>query len=125
MELDDRCIGNLDHAMNQGESELMRRAQSEMFRLFGLWTKGEANQLVRSCEDASHASQREITRSKKIENMRETSKATDVWASKIVELKKEHGEERPTEPNASLLFQVLPDQVQLIVAQDMNSKKLD
>ena len=49
----------------------------------------------------------------------------DAWESKVVELKKEHGEEPTTGLKASLLLEMLPDQVQLTVAQGLSSKKLD
>ena len=42
-----------------------------------------------------------------------------------MELKKEHGEEPTTGLKASLLLEMLPDQVQLTVAQGLSSKKLD
>ena len=57
--------------------------------------------------------------------MREAGKAIDSWESKVVELKKEHGEEPTTGLKASLLLEMLPDQVQLTVAQGLSSKKLD
>ena len=42
-----------------------------------------------------------------------------------MELKTEHGEEPTTGLKASLLLEMLPDQVQLTDAQDMGSKKLE
>ena len=51
MELDEITTESLEHEMSQEESEWMKRSQSEMFSVLSLLTKGEANQLVRSCED--------------------------------------------------------------------------
>ena len=110
-----------------------------------LLTKGEANQLVRSCEDKNGytawkklydrfnpktpasltAAWRDVIRPTKIKDMREAGKAIDAWESKVVELKKEHGEEPTTGLKASLLLEMLPDHVQLTVAQGVGSKKLE
>ena len=57
--------------------------------------------------------------------MREASKAIDAWESKVVLLKREHGEEPTVGLKASLLLEMLPESVQLTVAQGMTSKKLD
>ena len=51
MELDEITTESLEHEMSQEESEWMKRSQSEIFGVLSLLTKGEANQLVRSCED--------------------------------------------------------------------------
>ena len=50
----------------------------------------------------------------------EAGKAIDAWESKVVD-----GEEPTTGLKASLLLEMLPDQVQLTVAQGLSSKKLD
>ena len=96
-------------SMSQEKSEWMKRSQSEMFSVLSLLTKGEANQLVRSCEDKNGyaawkklydrfnpktpasltAAWRDVIRSKKIKDMRAAGKAIDAWESKVVELKKE------------------------------------
>ena len=59
------------------------------------------------------------------QDMRVARKAIDVWESKVVELKKEPGEERITWLKASSPLEMLPDQVRLTVAQGMRSKKLE
>ena len=103
------------------------RTQSEMFSALSLLTKGEANQLVRSCEDKNGytawkklfdrfnpktpaslaAAWQDAIRPKNIKDMREAGKAIDSWASQVVELKKEHGEEPTTGLKASLLLVTL------------------
>ena len=145
MELDEITMESLEHEMSQEESEWMKRSQSEMFSMLSLLTKGEANQLVRSCEDKNGyaawkklydrfnpktpasltAAWRDVIRPKKFKDMREVGKVIDACESKVVELKKEHGEEPTTRLKASLLLEMLPDQVQLTVAQGLSSKKLD
>ena len=145
MELDEVCTETLKNQMTQEQKEWMERTQSEMFSVLSLWTKGEANQLVRSCrrqellhrvEEALRqiqpktpasltAAWRDVIRPKKIKDMREAGKAIDSWESKVVELRKEHGEEPTTGLKASLLLEMLPGQVQLKVAQGLSSKKLD
>ena len=145
MELDEVSTETLKNQMTQEQKEWMERTQSEMFSVLSLLTKGEANQLVRSCNDKNGytawkklydrfnpktpasltAAWRDVIRPKKIKDMREAGKAIDSWESKVVELKKEHGEEPTTGLKASLLLEMLPDQVQLTVAQGLSSKKLD
>ena len=144
-ELDEVTTENLELELDANEADWMRRSKSEMFSVLTLLTKGEANQLVRSCEDMNGytawkklydrynpktpasltAAWREVIRPKKIKDMREASKAIDAWESKVVMLKKEHSEEPTTGLKASLLLEMLPDSVQLTVAQGMSSKKLD
>ena len=51
MELEEVYTENLKNQMSQEQSEWMERTQSEMFRVLSLLTNGEANQLVRSCDD--------------------------------------------------------------------------
>ena len=145
MELDEVSTEALNHQMTQEQQDWMGRTQSEMFSVLSLLTKGEANQLVRSCEDKNGytawkklydrfnpktpasltAAWRDVIRPTKIKDMREAGKAIDAWESKVVELKKEHGEEPTTGLKASLLLEMLPDHVQLTVAQGMSSKKLE
>ena len=141
MELDEVSTETLKNQMTQEQKEWMKRSQSEMFSVLSLLTKGKANQLVRSCNDKNgyaawkklydrfnpndssmarcHQTQEDQGRA------REAGKAIDSWESKVVELKKEHGEEPTTGLKASLLLETLQDQVQLTVAQGLSSKKLD
>ena len=116
MELDEVSTETLKNQMTQEQKEWMERTQSEMFSVLSVLTKGEANQLVRSCNDKNGytawkklydrfnpktpasltAAWRDVIRPKKIKDMREAGKAIDSWESKVVELKKEHGEEPTT-----------------------------
>ena len=145
MELDDVSTEGLELGMSQEEADWMRATQAEVFSVLSLLTKGEANGLVRSCADKNGytawkklydrynpktpasltAAWREVIRPKKLKDIREASKAIDAWEGKVVMLKKEHGEEPTTGLKASLLLEMLPDHVQLTVAQGMTSKKLD
>ena len=50
-ELDEVSTESLELVLQPDEVEWMRKSQSEMFSALSLLTKGEANQLVRSCED--------------------------------------------------------------------------
>ena len=113
MELDEVSTETLKNQMTQEQKEWMERTQSEMFSVLSLLTKGEANQLVRTCNDKNGytawkklydrfnpktpasltAARRDVIRPKQIKDMREAGKAIDSWESKVVELKKEHGEE--------------------------------
>ena len=75
MEHDEITTESLEHEMSQEESEWMKRLQSEMFSVLSLLAKGEANQLVRSCEDKTgHAAWRDVIRPKEIKDMREAGK---------------------------------------------------
>ena len=71
------------------------------------------------------AAWREVIRPKKLRGLREAGKAIDTWEGKVAALRKEHGEEPTVGLKASLLLEMLPDQVQLAVAQGLSSKKLD
>ena len=144
-ELDDISTDSLELALNTNEVDWMKKTQADIFSVLSLLTKGEANQIVRSCEDMNGyvawkklydrynpktpasltAAWREVIRPKKLKDMREAGKAIDAWESKVVLLKKEHGEEPTAGLKASLLLEMLPDAVQLTVAQGMNSKRLD
>ena len=93
MELDEVSTETLKNQMTQEQKEWKERTQSEMFML----TKGEANQLVRSCDDKNGytawkklydrfnpktpasltAAWRDVIRPKKIKDMREAGNAID------------------------------------------------
>ena len=144
-ELDEITTANIELELTQGESNWMHGSKAELFSVLTLLTKWEANQLVRSCEDLNGytawkklydrfnpktpasltAAWREVIRPKKLRDLREAGKAVDLWESKVVLLKKEHGEEPTAGLKASLLLEMLPESVQLTVAQGMSSKKLD
>ena len=126
-----RVQDSINLSLGQEEADWMQKTKADMFGVLSLLTKGEANQLVRSCEDKNGytawkklfdrynpktpasltAAWREVVRPKKIKDMREASKAIDAWESKVVVLKKEHGEEPTTGLKASLLLEMLPDQI--------------
>ena len=144
-EIDDVTTESLELVLNASEADYMRRTQAELFSVLTLLTKGEANQIVRSCDDMNGyvawkklydrfnpktpasltAAWRDVIRPKKLKDIREASKAIDAWESKLVVLKKEHNEEPTTGLKASLLLEMLPDSVQMTVAQGMSTKKLD
>ena len=110
-----------------------------------LLTKGEANQVVRGVEDMNGyvawkrlydrfnprtpasltAAWRDVIRPKKVRDLREIGKVVDGWEAKIALLKREHGEEPTPGLKASLLLEMLPEPIQLSVAQGMPGRKLD
>ena len=127
------------------EAEWLTETKAELFSVLCLLTAGEANMIVRGCEDKDGyvawkrlydrynpktpasltAAWREVVRPKKMKDLREAGKAIDVWEGKVAMLKKEHGEEPTVGLKASLLLEMLPDSVQMTVAQGLSSKKLD
>ena len=127
------------------EERRMASTMHEMYSVFVLWTKGEANQVVRGVADANGwvawkrlydrfnprtpasltAAWREVVRPKKVKDLRDIAKVIDGWEAKIEVLRKEHGEEPTTGLKASLLLEMLPDSVQLTVAQGLTGRKLD
>ena len=136
---------NLSLGLKEAEATWMESTQGQLFSVLCLLTAGEPNMLVRSCEDRNGyaawkklydrynpktpaslaAAWREVIRPKKVKDMREAGKAIDAWESKVVALKKEHEEEPTTGLKAALLLEMLPEHVQLTVAQGMDSKKLE
>ena len=145
LELDDVTTVDIELELSQKQADHMKATQAEMFGVLSLLTKGEANMLVRSCVDKNGyaaykklfdrynprtpasltAAWREVIRPKKVKDMREAGKAIDAWEAKVTTLKKEHGEEPTMGLKASLMLEMLPDNVQLTVAQGMTSKRLD
>ena len=144
-DLDEVSTEYLELELNANEADWMHKTKAELFSVLTLLTKGEANQLVRSCVDMNGytawkklydrynpktpasltAAWRDVIRPKKVKDLREAGTAIDAWESKVAVLKKEHGEEPTTGLKASLLLEMLPDAVQLTVAQGMSSRKLD
>ena len=144
-ELDEVTTATLELELTQSEANWMHHTKSELFSVLTLLTKGEANKLVRSCEDLNGytawkklydrfnpktpasltAAWRDVVRPQKIKDMRQAGKAIDAWESKLVLLKREHGEEPTLGLKASLVLEMLPESVQLTVAQGMSSRKLD
>ena len=145
MDMTEANTGNIKTMLEEEQEAWMAGTQSELFSVLCLLTAGEANMLVRSCDDKNGyaawkklydrfnpktpasltAAWREVVRPKKVKDMREAGKAIDAWEGKVVVLKKEHSEEPTTGLKAALLLEMLPDNVQLTVAQGLDSKKLD
>ena len=116
---------------------IMDRAKGELFSVLTLWTKGEANQIVRNVVDSNGfvawkrlydrfnprtpasmaAAWREVIRTKKFRDLRDAAKMVEVWEGKVDLLKREHGESVPDGLKAALLMEMLPDHIQLTVAQ--------
>lgn len=144
-EIDDITTAAIDHELTAGESDHMHQTMAELFSVLTLLTKGEANQIVRSVEDLNGyaawkklydrfnpktpasltAAWREVVRPKRVRDLREVSKAIESWEAKVVLLKREHGEEPTPGLKASLLLEMLPEPIQLTVAQGLPSRKLD
>ena len=145
MELADVTTEDILLGLSQEQADWMDGTKGGLFNVLCLMTSGEANSLIRSCTDMNGytawkkifdrfnprtpasltAAWREVLRPRKIEDMREASKAIDAWESKLVVLKKEFSEEPTTGLKAALMLEMLPDSVQLAVAQGLGSKKLD
>ena len=142
---DELSNGRNPNEISMEEERRMAGTMHEMYSVFGLWTKGEANQVVRSVTDGNGwvawkrlydrfnprtpasltAAWREVIRPKKVKDLREIAKVIDGWEAKIELLRREHGEEPTTGLKASLLLEMLPDSVQLTVAQGLTGRKLD
>ena len=145
IELTEITTDQIQLELEDAHEEWMTDTHAGLFSVLCLLTSGEANMLVRSCEDKNGytawkklydrfnpktpasltAAWREVVRPKKVKDLREAGKAIDVWEGKVAALKKEHGEEPTVGLKASLLLEMLPDSAQMTVAQGMNSKKLD
>ena len=68
------------------------------------------------------AAWREVIKTKKMKDMREAAKVIESWEGKVDLLKREHGEDVPGGLKAALLMEMLPDHVQLTVAQGISDK---
>ena len=66
-----------------------------------------------------------MIRPKRVKDLREAGRAIDSWEGKVTLLKREHGEEPTQGLKAALLLEMVPDQVQMTLAQGMSTKKLD
>ena len=133
-----------DGDITQTDEATIGRSKGELFSVLTLWTKGEPNQIVRGVLDQDGfvawkklydrynprtpasltAAWREVIKTKKVRDLREADKTMDVWEAKVERLKREHGEEVPEGLKAALLMEMLPENVQMTVAQGM-SKKFD
>ena len=144
-DLDEADSENLIDELLPKETDHMQRTGGELYSVLSLLTKGEANQVVRAVEDMNGyvawkrlhdrfnprtpasltAAWRDVIRPKRVRDLREIGKAVDSWEAKVTHLKREHGEEPTQGLKASLLLEMLPDSVQLTVAQGMPGRKLD
>ena len=145
MELPEATTDHIMVELEDEEENWVDSTKAGLFGVLGMLTTGEANFLVRSCEDKNGytawkklydrynpktpasltAAWREVIRLKKAKDVREAGKNIDVWEGKIAALKKEHGEEPTAGLKASLLLEMLPEGAQMTVLQGMNAKKLD
>ena len=137
-----------ERIMHQLESDDVTWADDTKMGLFGalgMLTTGEANVIVRSCEDKNGytawkklydrfnpktpagltAAWRDVIRIKKAKDVREAARNIDVWEGKVTLLKREHGEEPTMGLKASLLLEMLPEGAQMTILQGMDTKKLD
>ena len=126
---------------NNGEMT-MDEYKSDLFSVLTLLTKGEANQVIRGVTDHNGyvawkklcdrfnprtpasltAAWREVIRPKKVKDLREAGKAIDVWEQSVARLRNEHND-GPTEGlKAALLLEMIPESVQLTVAQGLTSR---
>ena len=144
-DLDEADSVNLIGELLQSETDHMQRTGGELYSVLSLLTKGEANQVVHGVDDMNGyvawkrlydrfnprtpasltAAWRDVIRPKKIRDLREIVKVVDAWEAKVTLLKREHGEEPTPGLKASLLPEMLPDSVQLTVAQGMPGRRLD
>ena len=145
MDLTEVTTNDIALELTQEQSAWVDGTKAGLFNVLCLMTSGEANSLVRSCVDKNGytawkkvydrynprtpasltAAWREVLRPKKVKDMREAGKCIDMWENKLAVLKKEFEEEPTAGLKAALLLEMLPDGVQLTVAQGLGSKKLD
>ena len=145
MEVPEATTENIALELEDADTTWVNGTKMGLFGVLGMLTSGEANILVRSCEDKNGytawkklydrynpktpasltAAWREVIRLKKSKDVREAGRIIDVWESKVATLKKEHGEEPTAGLKASLLLEMLPEGAQMTVLQGLNTKKLD
>lgn len=132
----------LEAKLSAGDEDTMNEYHGALYSVLSLLTKGEANQVVRSVADTNGyvawkklcdrfnpktpasltAAWREVIRPKRVKDLREAGKAIDAWEQSITRLRAEHND-GPTEGlKAALLLEMIPDSVQLTIAQSMTSK---
>lgn len=145
IQLTEVTSGTIGIELEDDAKQWLESTKAELFSVLCLLTAGEANMLVRSCEDRDGytawkklydrfnpktpasltAAWREVVRPKKVKDLREAGRAIDAWEGKVSILKKEHSEEPTPGLKAALLLEMLPDAAQMTVAQGLDSKKLD
>lgn len=131
-----------DVGISRAEEAVIDRSKGELYSILTLWTKGEPNQIVRNVTGSDGfvawkklydrynprtpasmaAAWREVIKTKKMKDMREAAKMIESWEGKVDLLKREHGEYVPGGLKAALLMEMLPDHVQLTVAQGISDK---
>ena len=125
-----------------GEEKIMDDYHGELYSVLSLMTKGEANQVVRGVADTNGyvawkmlcdrfnpktpasltAAWREVIRPKRVKDLRDVGKAIDAWEQSITRLRAEHNDGPSEGLKAALLLEMIPDSVQLTVAQGMTMK---
>ena len=145
MEFQDITTERIMHELETEDATWMDGTKAGLFGALGMLTSGEANVIVRSCEDKNGytawkklydrynpktpagltAAWRDVIRIKKAKDVREAGRNIDVWEGKVTLLKKEHGEEPTMGLKASLLLEMLPEGAQMTILQGMDTKKLD
>ena len=145
MEFQDITTERIMHELETEDATWMDGTKAGLFGALGMLTSGEANVIVRSCEDKNGytawkklydrynpktpagltAAWRDVIRIKKAKDVREAGRNIDVWEGKVTLLKKEHGEEPTMGLKASLVLEMLPEGAQMTILQGMDTKKLD
>ena len=145
MEVPEVTTDNIMLELEDDDEDWVKGTMTGLFGVLGMLTSGEANILVRSCEDKNGytawkklydrynaktpasltAAWREVIRLKKAKDVREAGRNIDVWEGKVAALRREHGEEPTAGLKASLLLEMLPEGAQMTVLQGLNTKKLD
>ena len=144
-DMDEVATDTVDQVLDPAYAQLVADNKAGVFSILTLWTKGDANAIVRSVDDQNGfvawkrlydrynprtpasltSAWREIIRPKKIRDLREAVKAVDLWEAKISLLKKEHNDGPSEGLKASLLIEMLPEPAQMTIAQGMQGRKID
>ena len=145
MELQEVTTERIVHSLEDEDVGWVDETKTGLFGALGMLTSGEANVIVRSCEDKNGytawkklydrynpktpasltAAWRDVIRIKKAKDVREAGRNIDMWEGKVTLLKREHGEEPTMGLKASLLLEMLPEGAQMTILQGMDTKKLD
>ena len=132
----------LEAKMIQDDVDVMSEHSGALYSVLSLLTKGEANQVIRGVTDTNGfvawkklcdrfnpktpasltAAWREVIRPKRVKDLREAGKAIDAWEQSITRLRTEHNDGPTDGLKAALLLEMVPDSVQLTVAQNMSTK---
>ena len=127
---------------NLADEEFVKTTRNGLYNILILWTKGEPNQIVRNVGEVDGyvtwkklydrynprtpasmaAAWRDIIRTKKMRDLRDAGKVLEIWEGKIDLLKREYSEEVPEGLKAALLMEMLPESVQMGVAQGISDQ---